>query len=196
MEIYYVYRNLYPQHRKSLLKSNLQVDLTLIFPQMLGIEYAKTLGHVHSIHKSLSYSELYQVIQGQAWFLFQKSQGDQVLDVVLVKASPGDQVIMPPGYAHVTINPGNTTLKLLNIVSRDCSADYQPILRYGGACYFLTTQGPIMNTNYSKIPPLRELKASFRFESIPKMLKDPAKLSQLDFLNNPEEHPWLLELYR
>ncbi len=53
-----------------------------------------------------TYSELYEVLERDAHYLLQRAQnGERVDEVILVKATRGDKVIIPPNYGHVTINP-------------------------------------------------------------------------------------------
>ncbi len=55
---------------------------------------------------SLHYPELYEVLKGDANYLLQRAQNEERVDeVILVKATRGDKVIIPPNYGHVTINP-------------------------------------------------------------------------------------------
>jgi len=62
---------------------------------------------------------------------------------------------MPPGYGHVTINPGRKELKMSNLVSSKFASIYQPYKdRHGGAYYELET-GFVENKNYGKPPELR-----------------------------------------
>ena len=72
-----------------------------------------------------------------------------------VKARAGESVVIPEGYGHVTINPGNGTLKLSNWVSPECVSDYKSIADKKGACHFYTVKGWIKNDNYKKVPEMR-----------------------------------------
>ena len=148
--IYLMYRNLCSaSHKKIMAKHNMRYDITVIFPRMLGDEFAKTLGHYHSVSKEISYPEVYEVLAGRAHFLLQKVKGSRVEDVVVLEASQGDMVIVPSGYGHVTINPANEILAVSDLQSASTKADYGPIKKLHGAAYFETKNGFVKNTNYT-----------------------------------------------
>ena len=143
-ELYYMYRGLE-------FKDDLRYDITTVPSKMLGQEFVKTKGHEH-IGK---YGEVYIVLEGQAIYLLQKRNHDNIEDVYAVEAKKGDVIIIPPFYGHVTINPSSQELKMANWISKDCKSDYNPYLERQGACYFYTKNGWIKNTNYSEVPELR-----------------------------------------
>ena len=149
-ELYYMYRGIEE-------KDNLRYDITVIPPRTLGNEFVKTKGHEHCHN----FQELYTVLEGEAIFLMQKQQNKEtgkiiiIEDVFTVKAKQNESVIVPPGYGHVTINPGNTELKLSNWVSKKCISDYKVFEKLQGACYYYTKSGWIKNKNYAKVPDLR-----------------------------------------
>lgn len=156
-ELYYMYRGVEE-------KDGLRYDITVIPPSLIGEEYVKTKGHFHCENKG----EVYTVIKGGAIFLFQKGT-DEIEDVYAVKAKAGESVVIPEGYGHVTINPGEETLELSNWVSPSCSSDYKSIQEKNGACYFYTVKGWIKNENYKNVPeirfeePLKELPQNLDF---------------------------------
>jgi glucose-6-phosphate isomerase len=156
-ELYYMYRDLKR-------KNGLRYDITIIPPKMLGKEFVKTKGHYHVG----DYGELYIVLKGKAIYLMQKEKNGKILDVYYVRAKKGDSVIIPPGYGHITINPGSKSLKMANWVSLKCCSDYKKILQKKGACYFYTTSGWIKNKNYKRIPKIHFKRPK---KSMPKSLK-------------------------
>jgi len=191
--IYVVYRDIKnPSHAGLFTKHSLRFDITAIFPKILGIEYAKTLGHYHSLCRTVSYTETYEVLSGEANFILQKAKGNIVTDVVSIRAREGDVVIIPPDYGHVTVNPGKKVLVVSNLQSSLAKADYNEIIRLGGAAYFLTTNGIIKNSNYAstelRVVNVGNLKEKF-FGSKSQLynifLKHPEKFG---FLTNPEGH--------
>jgi len=200
-ELYYMYRDLALSRsdRDTILEHGLRYDITIIPPAMLGREYVKTLGHYHPAvpGTDMLYPEVYEVLAGEGHYLLQKCTGDSVIDVVLVRASAGDKVIIPPDYGHVTINTSNKELKMANWVSRKFSSLYEPYVELHGAAYYLTEDGFIANPGYRDVPGLREAKPkSFskaglvRGSEIYGLVKD---LGKLDFLNRPQDFGWLFE---
>jgi glucose-6-phosphate isomerase, archaeal len=142
-ELYYMYRGIKEEN-------GLRYDITVIPPFLIGEEYVKTKGHFHCSNKG----ELYTVLKGEAFFLFQKGS-ETVEDVYAVRAKAGESVIIPEGYGHITINPSNEILELANWVSVECASDYKTIEDKKGACYYYTTKGWIKNNNYKNVPEIR-----------------------------------------
>jgi glucose-6-phosphate isomerase len=142
--VYYIYRSVKTQ-------DGLRYDITEIAPKMLGKEFPKTKGHIHT----KNFSELLNVLEGQAFYLFQKSKGKNVEDVYVVKAQKGDFIKVPPEYNHLTINPSKKKLKMANWISKKCKNDYSFFEKMQGACYYYTKSGWLKNKNYKKIPKLR-----------------------------------------
>lgn len=143
LELYYMYRGLKE-------KNKARYDITIIPPKMLGKEFVKTKGHYHIG----SYGEIYIVLKGEAIYLMQKEKKGKIENVYHVKAKKGDYIVIPPDYAHVTINPSKKELKMANWISKKCKSDYKPIEKKGGACYFYTKSGWIKNKNYKIVPKL------------------------------------------
>jgi glucose-6-phosphate isomerase len=203
-DIYYMYRDLSlsVKDREAMQKEGLRYDITVIPPRMLGVEYVKTLGHYHPLvpGTALSYTEVYEVLEGKAHYLLQKEEKGIITDVVLVAAEKNDKVIVPPNYGHVTINPGNKELKMSNLVSNRFSSLYQPYKDKHGGAYYELLEGFVKNPYYGKLPELRAVKA----ENVPELgLKKSEEIyslvrkdiKKLGFLSRPQDHDWLNKLY-
>ena len=207
MPVYYMYRGLYKnrEDKKLMDAYHLRYDITVIPPLMLGKEYVKTAGHYHpSCHPpideqtlSLSYTEIYQVLEGEAQYLLQKTEGCAAEDVVLVHAKARDIVIIPPNYGHVTINNSNDVLKMSNWVSSGFTSIYEPVRELRGAAYYFLEAGVIKNPNYKTVSKLRKIEKSdpelvglIPGDDMYHLIKHPL---ELDFLNNPWEHMELFE---
>lgn len=198
-ELYYMYRDLWlDPHKEIILKNDLRYDITVIPPCLMGKEFVKTQGHHHpDCVPGLSYTELYEVLEGEAHFLLQRQRGGVVEDVVLIKARAGDKAPIPSNYGHVTINPGNSPLKLANWVSRRFSSIYEEYkLRKGGAYYELSDGSFLRNPNYDQVPELRIIEARELSElnirkgkPIYDLIETPENLR---FLNQPQEFKDLL----
>jgi len=195
---YYMFRDVYHNYedRNTIVESSLRYDITYIPPSMIGDEYIKTFGHYHPKVNSVSYPELYEVIEGSAIFLIQKGI-ERIEEVIAVKAKKGDKVIIPPNYGHVTINPSNKTLKTANWVSRAFSSIYEPYIKRRGACYYLTTKGWMKNNNYRTVPPLKFAKSKaekvLKIDKADKMYDLVKNIDRLEFLNKPENYPEIFE---
>jgi len=194
-ELYFMFRGLglSEQDREAINAAGLRYDVTVIPPGMLGRELAKTAGHAHPkpAGSSVSYPELYQVLEGCALYLIQKN-GDGVSDVAVVEARAGDVALMPPDYGHVTINPASEPLKMANWVAADFKSDYEPYKKMRGAAYYvLEGEEFLKNENYGSVPEVRRLpptKPSLlglkEGEDTYALVKD---LSALEFLKRPQD---------
>jgi glucose-6-phosphate isomerase len=157
--VYFMYRDLArsEEDRKWLRDARLRYDVTVIPPMALCGECVKTKGHYHPDNAhGVGYPEIYQIIEGSAEYLLQ----DKLLsDAVVVSAGAGDIVLIPPGYGHVTINPGNSLLVMANIVSTAFSSIYEDYENLQGAVYYRMEKGGyVKNQRYPNHPPLRHIR--------------------------------------
>lgn len=167
-ELYYMYRDVaLPADRPAFLAQGIRFDITVVRPGRIGREYIKTAGHYHPEvpGSGLTFPEVYQVISGRAHYLLQKVGPDASLaDVELVVAGPGDVVVVPPGYGHVTINADAEPLVMANLVEREFVSVYEPyVRRRGGAYYILAADGGpafVPNRQYGEVPALRVTRAA------------------------------------
>jgi glucose-6-phosphate isomerase len=156
LKLYYIYRGVKE-------KNGLRYDITVIPAQMLGKEFVKTKGHQH-INE---YGEVYIILKGKGIFLLQKTKNSKVEDVYAIKAKKGEVIVIPPFYAHTTINPTKKELKIGNWIAKKCKNIYEKIQKMGGFCYYYTSSGWMKNKKYSKIPKLHFKKP---LKSLPKNL--------------------------
>jgi glucose-6-phosphate isomerase len=179
--------------RDWLTKQHLRFDITVIPPREICGEFIKTKGHYHPDNPSgTGYPEVYEVLSGIAHFLVQNRDFS---DIVMIAASAGEIVVIPPGYGHVTINPTkNTVLQMANIVSTRFESDYRGYESLHGAAYFEKVQeGFVKNPAYTKTSVLRLTK-------VPQQAGDSGMIaaplydlveqraSVLEFLNRPEHY--------
>jgi glucose-6-phosphate isomerase, archaeal len=193
--LYFMYRDLSKNREDGqwLRDQGLRYDITVIPARTLCGEYVKTKGHHHPVNgKGVPYPEIYEVLEGEAHYLLQTRSAD---DVRLVQAGPGDQVLIPPGFGHVTINPGGATLVMANIVSNLFESDYSVYERLRGAAYFeLAGGGFTRNPRYPDAAGIRTMKAHDQkgAGSLPaRPLYDLIRTGGLGFLNRPEDYPEL-----
>ena len=200
-ELYYMYRDMYKTKAESniIKKHNLRYDITVIPPGMLGREYMKTAGHYHPKvpGTDISYTEVYQVLEGEATYLLQKTDGGKVTDVVVIKAQAGDNVIIPPDYGHITINASDKALKMANWVCGDFASVYEPIKELAGGAYYLLDTGFIQNPKYDDVPPIRYLEPTnyheFGFVKGEDMYGLVDDIEKLKFLIMPQDFSHLFE---
>jgi len=180
---YYMYRDLPP-----LEGSWARFDVTVIPPWRVGDELAKTKGHYHSSPAGKPpYPEIYQVHGGEALYLLQRSgrSPSEIMDFIAVRARPGDVVVIPPGYGHVTVNIGTSTLVMSNIIFRGSKSYYEPYEKLRGAAYYRLASGLVRNEEYDEVPEVR--------------FEDPLRMSKpvvLEFLEDESSFTWLRDTER
>ena len=172
--------------------NGLRYDITVIPPRVICGEFVKTKGHYHPKNAAgWGFPEVYEVLEGTAHYLLQR---EDMTDVVLVVATAGDVVVVPPGYGHVTINPTtDRVLHMANIVSARFTIAYSHYVEKKGAAYYEMADGSWeKNRAYRKVPPLRRVEAGRSGTTIPGLdfplyrliaRRDPV----LGFLNYPEK---------
>jgi len=201
-DLYYMYRDVHLAKDAPLLEENkLRYDVTVIKPDRLGRELMKTAGHYHPG----SFGELYEVLAGEALCLLQKpSPADYHLieDVILIRASAGEKIVIPPGYGHILVNPGPGCLVTSNWVSSRFSSEYQLYKTAKGAAYFVVSAGPydktefIKNTFFKQLPAVRFARPAKKIERFGLLDKSPiypiiaTDALKLEFLNYPDKYEY------
>jgi glucose-6-phosphate isomerase len=191
---YFMFRNLFRnlEEKERIEKNELRFDITVIPPRKIGKEFIKTFGHYHSFANGLAYPEIYQVLEGKAYYLLQRSKNEkEVDDVICFEAEKGDIILIKSNYGHVTINPTDKTLIMANWVYKDLKGNYEIFQKMRGACYYYLENGWVKNPNYEKIPELRfekpnlwlrefDLEKKFMYEWV-------NEIEKLEFLKNPSK---------
>jgi len=192
---YFMYRNVHrPADEEILKKNNQRFDLTVIPSANLGEEFIKTSGHYHPEKPGtgLEYPELYYVISGQATYLMQKHEKDgSISDVIISRVKPGEAIIMPLNYGHVTINELDEPLVMANWVESNFSSVYGDYEKKRGAAYYLKTKGLEKNSKYSGVPEARILKSNPRkineLKNLP-IYDYVNEIDKIEFIAKPELH--------
>jgi len=94
------------RHRTVLLQRNLLFGVVIFAAGRLGDEPVRSQGHVHKVssHSGWSPPELYEIWTGHALIYLQESAADNPGRCFAIDAWPGDRVVVPPGWAHATVN--------------------------------------------------------------------------------------------
>jgi glucose-6-phosphate isomerase len=133
------------EHRQELQKRMLLFGIVAYAAGRLGQEPVRSQGHIHEIapHCGWSTPELFEIWEGRAIIYAQESADDDPGRCVAVTARPGDQVVVPPGWAHAVINADpNNQLVFGAWCDRQYGFSYDQIRRHGGLAWF-----PILNGN-------------------------------------------------
>ena len=159
--IYRVWRGIYLKSEEEKVKnSGLRLDLTLIPAGKIGDEFVKTAGHYH-----LSYPEMYFILSGRAYILTQSyDENTKILNAVrLTEAGAGEQVFIPRGFGHNTINVFNEPLLFATLMDKNAIDDYESYKNTHGASYYFLDNGNLVdivkNPNYDSIPELKKIPA-------------------------------------
>ncbi|MFH0803649.1 MAG: glucose-6-phosphate isomerase family protein [Candidatus Tagabacteria bacterium] len=158
-------------------RGDLRYDLTLLYPK------TSTFGHFHT----KGHAELFEVLSGQAMFFMQRhgKLPKFVKEAYLVEAKKNEKIIVLPNFSITTINPKkNKKLIVSNWINNKVKNDYSIFKKLKGPCYKKAGKEFEKNKNYKKIPNLIRLR--------PKKL--PAKLKNLNFLNNPKKYKKILTI--
>jgi glucose-6-phosphate isomerase len=124
--------------------------------------------------------------------------------VILIAAKPGDKVLIPPHFGHITINPGDDYLVMSNWVAREFSSVYEPMRESGGGAYFelYTDEGPefLANPCYRELPPLQRCPVTpvpqlNLITGYPLYRLFQENREALDFLVSPENYVAIFENY-
>jgi glucose-6-phosphate isomerase len=200
-ELYYMYRDVHLIKDEDLLKKyNLRYDVTVIRPDRLGRELMKTAGHYHPG----SFGELYEVVSGRALCMLQQPDpGDYraIKDVILVEATAGQKIVIPPRYGHILINPGPAALVTSNWVSSRFASEYDLYKKAKGAAYFALVNNAgkieyLKNSFFSALSPVRfaqPAKVLDKFglrEGSPIYPIIESAAERLDFLNQPDKYDY------
>ena len=144
----------------------LRYELTIMGGRPVGSEAAKTFGHAHirPVGAAFGYPEVVEVVHGEAGFLIQDLRGsaDGPISTVawLVRARPGDWVILPPELAHVTIDLGAGPLVFSDVIDRRATGIYSRVAEAAGFAWYIASDGRLWrNPHYLEVPQLVEVDA-------------------------------------
>lgn len=150
-----------------LVDHRLRYELTAMPGRPLGSEAAKTAGHVHvrPPGATLGFPEVVEVLHGEAGFLIQDlsvdSDGPRSSRAWLVRARPGDWVILPPQLAHVTIDLGDGPLVFSDVIDREAKGVYTDVATSRGFSWYVGVDGTLRpNERYRVTPTLEEVDAT------------------------------------
>jgi glucose-6-phosphate isomerase len=190
-------------HRETLQGLPVRYELTL-FPEMVvGREYVKTLGHIHlpDTRSGIDHPEICEVITGRAHFFFMKLNADcaSAEEAFFVEVNAGEKIIIPPGYDHLTINPGPGPMLFSDVVSLEVGGNYERMKAAHGAAYLEVEQNgsPIFipNPHYHSVPPLWRVEVR-DFPEIGLMANKPLYSAFIETRAKDWEFLWRPELYQ
>lgn len=132
------------KHYKDLIKRNLLYGIVIFNSGKIGNELIRSQGHIHDISKSChsSTAEIYEIWEGRAYIYMQEMVDSYPGKCFAIQAKPGDIVLVPPGWAHYTVNADTEKKMVFGAwCIRDFGFIYKPIKEMHGLAYY-----PVKNT--------------------------------------------------
>jgi glucose-6-phosphate isomerase len=160
---YWMYNGVYStRDLPALAGARIRYELTLFPGEKVGGEYVKSHGHLHTTESisGIDYPEICEVLVGTAHFLFQTLDlvGPACSEAFYVEVKAGEKIIIPPGYDHLSINPGPGPLLFSDVIARGASGIYDRFKQAGGAAYYEIEQAGqaefVRNPAYRSAPAL------------------------------------------
>ena len=125
--------------RAAMLDRNLLFGVVTYAAGKIGNEPVRSQGHVHAVSTSCGCStcEVYEVWDGEAFIYMQERAADDAGRCIAVHAGPGDVVVVPPGWAHATVNADPRRRMTFGAwCVRDFGFEYDDVRAHGGLAYF------------------------------------------------------------
>jgi glucose-6-phosphate isomerase len=110
----------------------------------LGDGPVRSQGHIHAPapHSGCSTPELFEIWEGRAIVYAQEFAEDIPGRCIAVEAGPGDQVVVPPGWAHCVINADEGSRMVFGAwCERQYAFLYDGVRAHGGLAWFPLLRG-------------------------------------------------------
>jgi glucose-6-phosphate isomerase, archaeal len=184
------------EHQDELEKRMLLYGVVTYAKGRLGNEPVRSQGHVHraAAHSGWSPPELYEIWSGRAVIYMQEFAENDPGRSFAVIAKPGDKVLVPPGWAHATINADPESAMTFGAwCDRDYGFIYEAVRARQGLAWYamLDSAGKLgwqPNPNYSKSELL--IGAPREYRSLGLKAGVPI---YTQFENDPESVQWVSE---
>jgi glucose-6-phosphate isomerase len=127
------------EHEEELRQRNLLFGIVVYPAGKLGQEPGRSQGHVHAVssHSGWSAPELFEIWEGHAIIYAQQHAQQDPGVCIAIEAGPGDQVVVPPGWAHCVINADpNERMIFAACCDREYGFVYDEIRSRGGLAWF------------------------------------------------------------
>jgi len=120
----------------------------------IGNERLRSQGHIHSEKPGtgLRYSEVYEFWTGHGFVYLQKECAPEVSRALLVPVGPGDKVIVPLGWVHLTVAAKDEVLSFGAWCAAENQLEYAQLQALGGPAHFVLNDGDVVvNPRYRRV---------------------------------------------
>jgi glucose-6-phosphate isomerase len=175
---------------RTLLKERMLLFGAVIYAAgALGSEPVRSQGHVHAIssHSGWSAPEIFEIWSGRAIVYAQQRAENDPGRCIAVEAEAGDQIVVPPHWAHCVINADPGRIMAFGAwCDREYGFDYSGVRAHHGLAWFpvLTDSGTIAwlpNSHY--LPSTLEHR---RPRPYPELGLDPTRSLYRQFADDPD----------
>jgi glucose-6-phosphate isomerase len=167
-ELYYLDETILhiPEQQAVLDRHRLTYSTVLLPALQIGSEFVKTHGHYHPAlpGSDFEFPEVYTQLYGTLLLMMQKRSDENpelIEDCAITTMTPGYVITIPPGYAHILINPTSEPALMAGLYGKDFKPDYGPVRARQGLAYYIVASengySVIANPRYQDVPPLRQL---------------------------------------
>ena len=132
------------EHHQDLRQRMLLLGALVYASGKLGEEPVRSQGHIHATapHSGWSPPELFEIWEGSAVIYAQETADDNPGRCFAISAEVGDQVVVPPGWAHCVINADSTRRMAFGAwCDREYGFDYRGVRAHGGLAWFPLIRG-------------------------------------------------------
>ena len=131
------------EDRAAQVEQNILFGVCAYAAGLVGDEPVRSQGHVHGVSASCgpSRAELYEFWHGTGIAYMQEFAADDPGRGFAVRADAGQKVLVPPGWAHLTVNADVTTPMAFGAwCVRDYGFDYGKVRKRQGLAFYPTVQ--------------------------------------------------------
>jgi glucose-6-phosphate isomerase, archaeal len=185
------------EHHEDLRRRMLLLGAVVFAGGRLGEEPVRSQGHIHSTapHSGWSPPELFEIWEGSAIIYAQETADDYPGRCFAICAGVGDQVVVPPGWAHCVVNADPSRRMAFGAwCDREYGFDYQGVRAHCGLAWFplLPQKGKPMNwvRNPTYLPSELTVKTPSAY---PALGLDRSVSIYNQFLRDPDSIQWVSE---
>jgi len=161
----------------------------------LGDEPVRSQGHIHvrSPHCGWSTPELFEIWEGRGIVYAQESAEDDPGRCIAVEAGPGEQVVVPPGWAHCVINASEEKRLVFGaLCDRQYGFEYGAVRGHGGLAWFPSLRDG--GIHWQENPRYKKSSLAVRgVRTYPELGLDSSVPIYRQYQQNPEAVQWVSE---